>query len=72
MSRNRTDKHWLTDSGMLAINRKHALYRKLKRSETTLDLYRKFCNVTKKYITLAKKIFYSNKFDACKSNTSET
>ena len=72
VSKNRIDKPWLTDSIMLTINRKHALYRKLKRNEITLDLYRKFCNVTKKSITLAKKNYYLNKFDACKSNTSET
>ena len=38
----------------------------------TLDFYRKSCNDTEKSITLAMKIFYLNKFDTCKSNTSET
>ena len=57
---------------MLTINRKLDLYRKLKRNEITLYLYRKFCNVTKKSIAHAKKFHYLKKFDACKSNTPET
>ena len=45
---------------------------RLTSSEKTLALYRNLRNVTKKYVTFGKRIYYLSNIEECKSSTSDT
>ena len=66
------NKPWLTDAIMLIINRKHALFRKLKRNEVSLEFYKQYCNMTKRQIELSKREYYLSKFEMHKHDTTAT
>ena len=66
------NKPWLTDAFMFIINRKHALFRKLKRSDVSLEFYKQYCNMTKKQIGSSKRKYYLSMFEMYKDDTTAT
>ena len=66
------NKPWLTDAIILIINRKHALFRKLKRNEVSLEFYKQYCSMTKKQIELSKREYQLLKFEMHKHDKKAT
>ena len=63
---------WLTDALLKCIDRKHKLYRLSRVNAVYVNIYRQYRNVLCSTIAAAKKQYFTNKFENCKSDIRAT
>ena len=72
LSVSRFSKPWISDSILLDINRKHALFRDYRRGLIDFRMYKNYRNILSKKLKQSKLNYLQDKFSACKKNPSMT
>ena len=68
----RLTKPWITDSVLLFIDRKHALFRDFRRGVLDFELYKSYSKKLKKILGKIKIDYYHNKFKNSKTSSKDT
>lgn len=64
----RLSKPWVTDDLLLAINRKHSLFKDYKLGVVSFDMYKQYNNFVTREIKKSKKSYFDYKFQQCRGN----
>ena len=60
---------WLSDSLLLCINRKHALFREYRRGNVSFEAYRQYKNNLTHKLRKSKEVYYHSKFEVHNGNS---
>ena len=68
----RLSKPWITSALHKSINRKHILFKLVKRNRYNPDVYKRYCNTLNNLLKIAKLNYYKQKFEATKQDLKKT
>ena len=65
-------KPWITDGLLRSLNRKHDLFRKMKRNIVPFEVYNNYKNQLTSLLRKAKKSYYEHRFNQCSGDIKKT